>query len=378
MITCAPNFPAGKVYEGYKNSIWQQEEVAGIRVVRVWTYMTANEGFLKRSLDYMSFMVSGFLAGLFVKKVDVIIGTSPQFFTVCAAFMLSMVKRLPWVFELRDIWPESIRAVGASSSSKLFNILELLELFLYRRANTIIVVTNAFKDKLVQRGIDQKKIYVVTNGVDLTSFTPRPKDSDLISQYNLGNKFVVGFIGTHGMAHGLEVILEAAKKLKEVGQEDRFRFILIGDGAKKSMLVNRVISEGIDNIIFIDSVSKSEVTRYWSMLDTSIIHLKKTELFKTVIPSKMFESMGMAIPILHGVEGESAEIIKRENVGLAFEPENSDQLIQSLYRLADDQVLYHRLKENGPVAARRYDRAALATKMLRVLEFANQKQKYKF
>jgi glycosyltransferase involved in cell wall biosynthesis len=378
VITCAPNFPAGKVYEGYKNSIWQQEEVAGIRVVRVWTYMTANEGFLKRSLDYMSFMVSGFLAGLFVKKVDVIIGTSPQFFTVCAAFMLSMVKRLPWVFELRDIWPESIRAVGASSSSKLFNILELLELFLYRRANTIIVVTNAFKDKLVQRGIDQKKIYVVTNGVDLTSFTPRPKDSDLISQYNLGNKFVVGFIGTHGMAHGLEVILEAAKKLKEVGQEDRFRFILIGDGAKKSMLVNRVISEGIDNIIFIDSVSKSEVTRYWSMLDTSIIHLKKTELFKTVIPSKMFESMGMAIPILHGVEGESAEIIKRENVGLAFEPENSDQLIQSLYRLADDQVLYHRLKENGPVAARRYDRAALATKMLRVLEFANQKQKYKF
>ena len=129
VITCAPNFPKGKVFNGYKNRIWQQETMAGIRVIRVWTYITANEGLARRTVDYLSFMVSGFLASLFVKRVDIVVGTSPQFFTACAAFVVGLVKRVPWVFELRDIWPESIRAVGAMKQNTTISLLEKVEIF---------------------------------------------------------------------------------------------------------------------------------------------------------------------------------------------------------------------------------------------------------
>lgn len=315
----------------------------------------------------MSFMVSGFVASLFVKRVDVVVGTSPQFFTACAAYMTGLVKRVPWIFELRDIWPESIRAVGAIKSPRILNALEQVELFLYRKASAIVSVTNSFRETLIRRGIDGSKVHVVTNGVDISRFTPRQKDADLVSRYGVQGKFVAGYIGTHGMAHALDTVLDAAKSLKKIPDGDRFRFILLGDGANKAALIERARAEGLGNVIFVDSVSKDEVVRYWSLLDASIIHLKRTELFTTVIPSKLFECMGMAIPILLGVQGESAGILVREDVGLAFEPENANALILELRRLADDGALYQRLKANGPTAARKYDRSALAGRMLEIL-----------
>ena len=367
VITCAPNFPKGKVFEGYRNRLWQQEAVSGIRVIRVWTYITANEGFIKRTLDYLSFMVTGFFASMFVRRVDIVVGTSPQFFTVCAAYMTSLLKRVPWVFELRDIWPESIRVVGAMKQSKILDLLEKLELFLYSKASAIVSVTHAFRASLILRGVNGDKIHVVTNGVDISRFSPRDKDVELLEQYGLQGKFVAGYIGTHGLAHALDTVLDAAKALKTAPDGDRFRFILLGDGANKAALRQRAQSEGLDNVIFVDSVSKDQVVRYWSLLDVSIIHLKKDELFTTVIPSKLFECMAMAIPILHGVQGESAGIVEREDVGLLFEPENPEALIKGLRRLADDSELLARFKANGPQSARRFDRSALAEEMLRVL-----------
>lgn len=368
VITCAPNFPKGRVFEGYSNKLWQSETVAGIRVIRVWSYITANEGFAKRTLDYLSFMVSGFLASLFVRRVDIIVGTSPQFFTVCAAYVSGLFKRVPWVFELRDIWPESIRVVGAMRESKALDLLERLELFLYRKANAIVSVTNAFRDALIQRGVDGAKISVVTNGVDVTRFAPRDKDPVLLEQLRLKGKFVAGYIGTHGLAHALDTVLDAASLLMQQGDGDRFAFILLGDGANKAALQARASREGLDNVIFVDSVAKDEVVRYWSLLDASIIHLKRDPLFKTVIPSKLFECMGMAIPVLHGVEGESADIVEQEDVGLLFEPQSPGALVAGLQRLARDEALYARLRANGPGAARRYDRTVLAGEMLGVLE----------
>lgn len=368
VITCAPNFPKGEVYKGYKNRLWQKEMLLGICVIRVGTYITANEGFLRRTLDYMSFMASSFLASLFVAHVDVVIGTSPQFFTACAGYMTGLVKRIPWIFELRDIWPESIRAVGAIKSKYLFLLLEKLEMFLYHRASAIISVTHSFKKSLIKRGVDESKISVVTNGVDLSRFIPREKDEKLISAYGLQDKFVAGYIGTHGMAHALDTILDAAKLLVVYPDCDRFRFILIGDGACKSALMARAQSEGLRNIIFIDSVSKDEVVRYWSLLDLSIIHLKKNELFTTVIPSKLFESMSMAIPVLLGVSGESAGILKSEDVGVFFEPEDANALIGALRKLAGDHTLYQNLKKNGPIAAVKFDRSELAIQMLQVVD----------
>lgn len=368
VVTCVPNFPKGKVYPGYRNQLWQEETLEGIRVVRVWSYITANEGFLKRILDYQSFMVMAILASPFVRGADVVIGTSPQFFTACAAYAVSRLQRIPFVFELRDLWPESIKAVGAMRNSFVLRRLEQMELFLYRKAARIVSVTDSFKRNLVARGIDPEKIDVATNGIDVARFHPQPKDVELVRCLGLEGRFVAGYIGTHGMAHGLETILDAADCLRRQPGGEAFRFILLGDGARKLVLQEKARQMALDNVIFIDSVPKEEVVKYWSLVDASIIHLKKTDAFTRVIPSKLFESMGMGIPVLHGVAGESAEIVEREGAGLVFEPEHAQQLCECLCALKNDRALYDSLQAGCLNAAPHYDRAELAGRMLSMLE----------
>jgi glycosyltransferase involved in cell wall biosynthesis len=364
VITCAPNFPKGKVFDGYRNKLWQRETIEGIEVVRVWSYITANEGFLRRILDYQSYMVSATIASLFIRKVDVIVGTSPQFFTACAAYVSSLLKFRPYIFELRDLWPETIKAVGAMKSSFAIDMLEKLELFLYRRAAKVISVTKSFKANLIRRGIDGSKIEVVTNGVDISQFKPRPKDAALTAQLGLEGKFVAGYIGTHGLCHGLETLVEAADRLRGTG----IVFLFLGDGARKQHLRDMAAEKKLDNVVFIDSVPKAEVPRYWSILDVSVIHLQKAELFTTVIPSKLFESMGMGLPVLHGVEGESAEIVKEEGAGIPFEPENVDELCAALARLRSNPAELESFRANCLKGAQNYDRTNLALKMMRMLE----------
>ena len=173
VITCVPNFPSGRLFKGYKNKLFQSEIIEGIRVIRVWTYIAANIGVFRRSLDHMSFMVAAVSASVFLRKPDVIIGTSPQFFTVCAAYMVSLFKKVPWVFELRDLWPKSIRVIGLIQNNLIIRILRRIEHFLYRNAIAIISVTYGFKSILIRQGIRDKKIFVVTNGVDLKHFRPK-------------------------------------------------------------------------------------------------------------------------------------------------------------------------------------------------------------
>jgi len=367
VITCAPNFPQGKVFEGYRNQLFQREVVEGVEVIRVWSYITANEGFIKRILDYVSFMVTGSFAALLVRKVDVVVATSPQFFTACAGWFVGTVKRVPWVFELRDIWPESIKAVGAMQVGFAITLLEKIEMFLYRHASHIITVRHAFRKTLGNRGIDTAKIDVVTNGVDLSQFSPKPKDAELVQHFNLQGKFVAGYIGTHGMAHALETLLEAARRLQTMPEGKDICILLLGDGARKPQLKEQAREMQLNNVLFIDSVSKDQVARYWSLLDISIIHLRKTELFGTVIPSKLFECMGMGIPVLHGVAGESAGIVEREQMGLVFEPENADELVTGLLQLHNDKMLYAQLRQNAIAAAPRYERKNLAMDMLGIL-----------
>lgn len=238
VITCFPNFPDGKVFKGYRNRLRKMETLAGIRVIRVWSYIAANKGFLKRILDYVSFMFSAIAASLLVNKPDLVIGTSPQFFTVCAAYVVGRAKRIPFVFELRDLWPESIKAVGAMRQSILIGMLEKLELFLYRKASRIVSVTQSFKKNLVKRGIDGGKISVITNGADMSHFRPTQKDHELERKYGLEGKFVAAYVGTHGMAHGLETILRAAKQIKNFDDSDAFRFILLETGQRNRSLLS--------------------------------------------------------------------------------------------------------------------------------------------
>lgn len=362
VITCAPNFPGGKIFQGYRNKLWQQETIDGIKVIRVWSYVTANEGFLKRTADYMSFMVSGFLAGLFVRKPDVIVATSPQFFCACSGWVLSVVRRKPFVFELRDLWPDSILAVGAMKESAAIRSLRRLEYFLYRRAKLIVSVTHSFREILAGNGIDRDKIVVVPNGVDPKAFMPGPKPDDLVSSLRLEGKFVAAYVGTLGMAHGLGTLLDAAAILLA---DERIAFVLVGTGAERKQLEELASQRGLRNVLFVGAVDKETVKKYWRLCDVALVLLRDSPLFRHVIPSKMFEAMGTARPIVLGVLGESQGILERAEAGIQVEPENAEQLALAISKLANRPDLCQKMAGTGrKFVSSEFDRKVLASRML--------------
>ena len=368
IITGAPNFPEGKVFDGYRNSWYSKSELDGIEVRRVKTYITANEGFAKRILDFMSFMVTSFFAGLFVKKPDVIVGTSPQFFTAVSAWALSAIRFKPFVFELRDIWPASITAVGAMGRSLPIRILEKIEMFLYWRADKIISVTHSFKKELIERGVDGNKIDVVLNGVDLSKYEPAPqKDKSFAEQYDLTDKFVVGYVGTHGLAHSLDKIVEAAELLVDLKD---VRILFAGGGAAKGEVEALVKEKGLSNVVLIPRQQKELMPKLWSLCDISLISLKDTNLFKTVIPSKIFESMGMGLPmVMTSPIGEATTILTDSHSGVIVKPESPEDVASVIRELYQDRTRLDKLATSSAKAAQIYDRKQLAESMLnKILE----------
>ncbi len=362
VITCNPNFPHGKLYKGYKNRFYQKENIDGINVIRIWTYMTENKGFSKRIFDYLSYAIVAFVVGLF-QKFDVIIATSPQFFTTWAGWSLAKLKRKPWIFELRDIWPESLRTVGAVKHEKIINLLEKIELGLYRSSTKVIAVTDAFKSNLISRGIEADKISVVTNGSNNKLFTRRPKNQSLLNDLDLNGKFIVGYIGTHGMAHSLPFIIKSIQKI----EDSSIHFLFVGDGAIKEEIVELANTLNLTNITFLDSISKDEVPTYLSICDISLAPLKKNDNFKIVIPSKIFEASAMGKPTLLGVEGQAEEILKKYNAGLSFLPEDEDDFLLKLKMLKDKEV-YMNCQKGCKNLAHAYDRKNLANKMLQIVQ----------
>jgi len=362
VITCFPNFPHGKVYDGYKNKLYQKEYIDGIEVIRVWSYITSNSGFVKRVLDYISFGVMAFFVGLF-QKHDLIIATSPQFFTTWAAWGISKIKRKPWIFELRDLWPESIKTVGAMKQGKVIDTLEKIELGLYKSSNKVIAVTDAFKTNLISRGIDADKIAVVTNGSNMELFYSREKDQELLESLGLNGKFIIGYIGTHGMAHSLDFIVKSISKVSD----DSIHFLFIGDGAMKQTIVKIAEELAIKNISFLEPIKKEDVPKYLNICDVSLAPLKKEDNFKSVIPSKIFEASAMQKPTLLGVEGQAQEIIEKYDAGLCFEPENEEDFLEKLNILKNNTSRYKELQEGCSKLAIDFDRKLLASKMLGIL-----------
>lgn len=366
IVTCAPNFPEGKVYPGYKNSLYRNEMVDGIRVVRVKTYITANEGFFKRTLDYMSFMATSFIAGLFLPRPDVVVATSPQFFATVSGWALSAVRRLPFVFELRDLWPSSIAAVGAMSDSVVLRVLEKIELFLYRRATVIITITQAFKKDLTLRGIDPAKITVVGNGVNLDKLKPGEKDSALMERYGLKDSFVIGYIGTHGMAHALNRVLDAAELLKGIHD---VRFLFVGAGAKKESLIMDARRRGLGNVIFVPNQPKDRIQDFWRLCDVSLINLKASSVFESVIPSKLFEAMGMGLPvIIASPKGEATAIVVNEKIGICIRPEDPAALAEAVIKLKENKLLLDIFANRSRDAASKFCRKKLSQDMISSLE----------
>ncbi|WP_332444458.1 glycosyltransferase family 4 protein [Wolinella succinogenes] len=361
VITCAPNFPQGRVYDGYKNSLYSVEYIDGIKVIRVWSYITSNEGFFKRVLDYLSFAFTSFVAGLFV-KTDVIVATSPQFFTAWSGCALSFFKRKPWIFELRDLWPESIRTVGAMKKEKVLDFLEKIELWLYKNSAKVVAVTAAFKANLIKRGIDADKIEIVTNGVNMELFAPVQKDDALAKKLGIEGKFVIGYIGTHGMAHSLDFIVRTISKIKD----DRYHFLFIGDGAMKKEVLKIAEELSVKNATFLEPVLRSQIPLYISVTDAALVPLKKSDTFKTVIPSKIFENAAMQKPIFLGVDGQAREIVEAYGAGVYFEPENEQDFMEKL-GVFEDKLAYENMQKACKRLAMDYNRKKLSLDMLKIM-----------
>lgn len=364
VVTCFPNFPQGKVYDGYKNKRKSTEWIDGIKVIRVWTYITKNEGFILRTLDYISFSVTSFFAAIF-ERFDIIVATSPQFFTALAGRTLSFWKRKPWIMEVRDLWPESIKTVGAMKDNMFIRYFEKEEKWCYKSATRIVTVTDKFKTIIKEKGITDDKIEVVKNGANLNLYQPRPKEQSLVRKLNLENKVVLGYIGTHGMAHNLGFILDCAKRMME--SHPSLHFLFIGDGAEKGKLLQKVKTENIRNVTMLDSIPKDEVSDHLSILDAAIINLKKSDLFTTVIPSKIFETSAMEIPILLGVDGEARSIVEQYGAGVFYEPENEGDFIQKVDQLFSNPDQIEKYKTGCQKLAQDFDRKKLAVKMLDII-----------
>lgn len=361
VVTCAPNHPQGKVYEGYRNRFFQREVKDGIQVARVWTYVTANEGFLKRTLNYVSYMLSAIVATLFLPKADVVLSTSPQFFNGLAGYFVSRIKRIPWILEIRDLWPESILAVGAIKNKTIIKMLERVELFAYRKADRIVPVTDSFKAYMLGKGIPADKISVIKNGVDLGQYQPLHGTNALVEELGLQGKFVASYFGTHGMAHHLETILQAAQELRD---SPHILFLLVGDGAERQRLVRMRDELKLTNVMMLDQQPKSRMRELWALSGVSLVLLKQSDLFKTVIPSKIFESLAMEKPIILGVEGESADLLQAAKAGICIKPEDAHELATRVGELSHNPALCHQLGISGRTyVTEHFDRIALARKL---------------
>jgi len=370
VISSFPNFPQGKLYPGYRQKLWQVEYKDGIRVVRVPTFIARNQGVALRTLDFLSFMLSSAIVSIFVARPDVVVATSPQFFCAVGGWFASLVKRRPFVLEIADLWPASITAVGALRPGRLIRLMERLELFLYRRSAAVVALTRAFKRNLVRRGVGSEKVYVIRNGVDLQRFGPRAKDVTLAKQLGLDSKFVVGYLGTHGMAHDLESVLAAARRLANVPE---VFFLFVGAGAAKSALLARTAADEISNVVFVDPQPKEAMPSYWSLCDVALVHLKNEPTFAEVIPSKIFEAMGMGIPILLvSPAGEASEIVEQEQCGAWVPAGNSIALAERIRALVSGRDALDGFRKRCLQSAPNHTRQVQASSFIEVLRVVTQ------
>lgn len=366
VVTCFPNHPTGIIPEEYKGKKYMYEMLNGIHVHRNYVYATPNKGFIKKTLGHISFMFSSVIFSMKrIKKPDVIITSSPTFFSIFSGYCYSLRNKVPFILEIRDLWPAAMIELGVMKKGLITDILEKMELFFYRKSKRLIMVTKAFKDNVVSRGIDGNKVHVITNGVNQDMFYPRKRNEFIIKSYDLRNKFIVSYMGAHGISQNLTSILKAAEALK--GYDD-IRFLFIGEGAEKDQLKETAREYNLNNVIFIDSQPKEMMPEFYCTSDICLIPLKKIELFRTFIPSKMFEIMACGIPIVASLEGEASDILMESNAAIVVEPDNFEEIKKAILKLKYDKELFNKLKENGPAfVEHNYSRKSLAEKYLDIV-----------
>jgi colanic acid biosynthesis glycosyl transferase WcaI len=365
VLTTAPNFPEGKLFAGHRNHWYRREVIDGITVIRVKSFIAANKGVVLRSLDFMSFMMSAVIAGLFQPRPDVVIATSPQFFTAIAGWILAALRRLPFVFELGDLWPRSIVAVGVIRFRWIIRLLEALELFLYRRAAAVVALTDAFKTNLVARGIEAGKVFVIRNGVDLQRYAPLRRDSALASAFDLTGRFVIGYVGTHGLAHDLGSAVAAAALLRET----TITFLFVGAGAERDALIAEAKRRDLPNVKFVPMQPKEAMAGIWSLCDVALVHLKDSPAFAEVIPSKIFEAMAMGLPILLvAPQGEASAILAEDDAGVWVPAGRPDALAAAAATLLTDGAQRATFAAHSLAASRHHTREHQAEAFIGALQ----------
>ncbi len=364
VLTGFPNHPEGRVYPGFDARKPVRERDGRVKVVRAPIYAAANAGVLKRSLAYASFCTSASSLGPWlVDRPDVVIATSPQLLVGVAGAYLAKLLRRPFVLEVRDLWPDSVVAVGAMTEGHpVVRGLHVIEESLYRQADHIVVVTESFREILAERGVARDKLSFVPNGVDRDLFVPGPGPAP--DPYP--GRFVVCFAGTVGMAHGLGTVLDAAAIAKR--ELPDVLFLVVGEGAERKELEARAQREGLDNVAFTGRVPRERVPELLRRAEISLVMLKDDPLFKTVLPSKLFESMGCARPMLLGVDGEARRLVERAGAGRYFVPSDPRALIDGIRALAADPALRDEMGRAGHhVATTEFDRGVLAKRYAQVL-----------
>lgn len=345
VVTCVPSHPRGEPFPGYRRSWYQHDLLDGIHVHRVWTYLAANSGTFRRVANYLSYVPTAVWRSLRLGRFDVVIASSPQFFCAAAGWISAGMKRTPWIFELRDLWPDSIAAVGAMRKGLGLRWIERLELHLYRSARGVACLTRSFIDNLESRGIDRAKCEFLPNGVDLSFWTAGDRTS-IRRRYGIEESEVVAsYIGTVGMAHGIGTLLEAATLLQ--GRYPAIRFLVVGDGAELGKLQALASARGKSNLTFTGLVPRGEIANYMAASDIAVVPLRNSPLFRTVLPSKMFEAMGAGKPIILGVEGEALSVLGRSGGGVAVAPEDAAALADAVANLAGDPAKRRRLGNAG-------------------------------
>lgn len=370
ILTGLPNHPLGRIFGGYRRRLYQSESMAGVRVVRVRSWIAPNTTAVNRLKSQLSLMVAQVLGGVLVGRVDVVVGTSPPLFQALAGWVIAVFKRCPFVFEVRDLWPENMVAVGAIKNGLQIRVLATLERFLFRRARRLIVVTHGFADYYVEKGVPVDRIAIVTNGVDLQEYEPAPYPLEIARSLGVDGKFVAGYLGTVGINHGLQTILDAAERLRARAD---VAIVVVGDGAERASLEAEAARRGLRNVQFLGERTRAEMPAYHALCDTVMVLLKRAPYFRRVLPSKIFVCMGFERPIILGVDGEARGIVEEAGAGLFVEPENPTAVAEAILTLREMKstgTLSGMGRAGRKYVGQRFDRNALARQLDAVLRAA--------
>ena len=369
MLTEFPNHPSGIIPSQYIGKLFERTVVDGIEVIRVWVKASPVKNFRNRMLFYLSYMFSGIIAGIFFARgrYNLLYATSPPLFVGGAALVLSYIKRIPMVFEVRDLWPESAVALGELSNSRAISWSTKLETACYRKAIQVIVVSHGAYNRLIQRGISPDKLFVLPNGANIDMFNFNGYERErLRNELGMGGQFVALYAGIHGLAQGLETIIETARLLQVF---PKVHIILIGDGPKKAELLSLANEYGLPNLTLLPEKPNEQIPSYLSAADIALVPLKKAEVFNGVLPSKIFDAWACERPVLLSIDGEARELVESVLGGLYIPPETPNKMAEAIINLMNSPMELDSMGKNGCAYTKLYhSRKVLAEILISHLE----------